>query len=94
MRMDACSRLQGFGERWGNVWTVGKVDRYTFEQFSAVDLTGGEFKGDDMSLDDPSELTTCVCGSDMPGGLGTWASFRSLMGMPIVDVSLPMSEDT
>lgn len=67
---------------------VGREERsmQTFEELAAVDLAGGYFEGYDMAL---NNMLACTCRSRLQYRR-TCASFRSLIGIPIVDVSLPM----
>lgn len=62
----------------------------TFEELAAVGLAGGDLEGNDMALDK-------VSGRGIFGGAGkearTCASFRSLIGIPIVDVMTAVWEE-
>jgi hypothetical protein len=58
----------------------------TFEEFAAVDLAGGNFECYDVALRKRSVLDGQVSSRTDR----TCASLRSLIGMPIVEVSLPI----
>jgi hypothetical protein len=57
----------------------------TIEQFAAVGLAAGEFQSHNVALRSVSKMKP---GGRLEGLNRTWASLRSLMGMPIVDVIL------
>jgi hypothetical protein len=61
-------------------------DMGTFKEFAAVDLAGGYFEGYDVALRKESVLDGQVSSRTDR----TCASLRSLIGMPIVEVSLPI----
>ena len=63
---------------------------YTFEKLAAIDLAGGKLKRYDMALHSVSMALRRAFLRVRKTIVLTWASFSSLMGMPIVDVSFPM----
>ena len=58
---------------------------HTFKKVTTVDLTRCDLEGDDMALGNKLEKA-----SGVSIVAHTWASFRSLIGMPMVDWSFPM----
>ena len=65
----------------------------TFEEFAAVDLAGSDLECDAMTLVSTIMVSFCFLLSksrNNPQCGPTCASLSSLMGMPIVDVSLPI----
>ncbi len=62
----------------------------TFDQLAPVGLARGDLEGDDVALEGGALVS--LDGELLGGGFAgrTWASLRSLIGMPIVEVMVAM----